>query len=185
MNKIIKALVVIFAVTMSFINTSCDKFDTFPLNIPFSIEVVTQGNNSSVSDSTTYCLSQSTTYQDYVKDIEKLTFVEAAWRIDVVQSISSGDIEITVSINGGGTLFQKTLTNVNPSAYQSPNGPFVLILTDTEIQALNTYLNSYLKNPNQCIKAKVKATVKSPLPVTQKVYLQGTIDMVIEAETKL
>jgi len=185
MNKIIKAFVVVFAITLSFVSNSCDKFDTFEFNVPFSIDVTVQGNNSSVSDSTIYCLNQSETYQDYVEDMRQLTFVEAAWRTDAVQYISSGDIEITVSINGGATLFQKTLTNVNPSSYQSPNGPFVLSLTDTEIQALNTYLNSYLENPNQCIKAKVKATVKSPLPVTQTVYLKGIIDMVVEAETEI
>ena len=46
MNKIIKAFVVVFAVALSFVSNSCDEFDTLPLNIPFSITVVTQGSNN-------------------------------------------------------------------------------------------------------------------------------------------
>ena len=42
MNKIIKAFVVVFAVTLSFISNSCSELDTIPINIPFSITVVTQ-----------------------------------------------------------------------------------------------------------------------------------------------
>jgi len=184
MNRIIKALVVVFAIVLSFVSNSCDKFDTFPLNIPFSVTITTQGSNNPSTSSSQYCLSQSETYQDYVEDIEKLTFVEAAWRTDSVKNISGGDVEITVRIVGGATLFQETLTNINPSDYKSPNAPFVLSLSATEIQALNDYLNSYLNSPNQCLEAEIKATIKSPLPVTT-VYLRGIVDMVVEAETKL
>jgi hypothetical protein len=183
MNKIIKAFVVVFAVALSFVSNSCDEFDTLPLNIPFSVTVVTQGSTNPSTSSSTYCLSQSETYQDYVDDIEKLTFIEAAWRTDSVKNISGGDIELTVKV-GGATIFQETLTNINPSAYQSPNAPFVFSLSATEIQALNDYLNAYLNGSNQCLEAVVKATIKSPLPVTT-VYLRGIVDMVVEAETKL
>ena len=154
------------------------------IHIPFSITVVTQGSTNPSSASSVYCLSQSETYDDYADDIEKLTFIEAAWRTDSVKNISGGDVEITVRIVGGVTLFQETLTNINPSAYQSPNPPFVLSLSATEIQALNDYLNAYLNGSNQCLEAVVKATIKSPLPVTT-VYLRGIVDMVVEAETKL
>src|SRR3989304_5761937 len=170
MNKIMKALVVGFAIVLSFFSNSCDKFDTFPLNIPFSVTITTQGSNNPSTSSSQYCLSQSETYQDYVEDIEKLTFVQAAWRTDSVKNISSGDVEITVSIVGGATLFHETLTNINPADYQSPNSPFVFSLTDSEIQALNNYLNSYLNNPNQCLEAEILATVDSGTP---PYYLKG------------
>ena len=43
MNKIIKACVVLFAVALSFVSNSCDKFDTLPLNVPFSIKCFNAG----------------------------------------------------------------------------------------------------------------------------------------------
>ena len=185
MNKIIKVFVVVFAVTLSFISNSCSELDTIPINIPFSITVVTQGSNNPSIASARYCLNESSTFDDNFSNIEKLTFIEAAWRTDSVKFITDGDIEITVRIEGGATtIFQDTLKNINPDDYKSPNPPFVLSLSSTEIQNLNNYLNAYLKNPNQCLEAVVKATIKSPLPVTT-VYLRGIVDMVVEAETKI
>ena len=180
MNKIIKTFVVVFAVALSFVSNSCDKFDTFPLNIPFSVTIVTQGSNNPSIASSQLCLSESTTYQDYVDDIEKLTFVEAAWRTDSVKNITTGTVKVTVKIVGGATLFQKTLAGTNPSDYIST--PYVLSLSATEIQALNDYLNTYLDNPNQCLEASVEATVTSG---TIPYYLRGIVDIVVEAETKL
>jgi len=182
MNKIIKVFVVVLAIALSFVSNSCDEFESIPINIPFSITVVTQGSTNPSTASSIYCLSQSSTYEDNVENIEKLTFIEAAWRTDSVKNISGGDVEITVRVVGGATLFQETLTNINPSDYKSPNAPFVLSLSAAEIQALNDYLNAYLQNPNQCLEAVVKATVKSGTP---PYYLRGIVDMVVEAETKL
>lgn len=182
MNKIIKSFVVIFAVVLSFTSTSCDEFSSFPINIPFSITVVTQGSNASISESTTYCLNQSETYQDYVDDIEGLTFVEAAWRTDSVKNITKGDITVKVEVDGGAVLFQKTLTDINPSVYQSPNAPFILSLTDSEILALNNYFNAYLENPNQCLKTTITAVVETGTP---PYYLRGIVDIVVEADTKI
>lgn len=182
MNKILRIFVVVFVVALSFVNTSCDKFDTLPLNIPFAVTVTTQGNTNPSINSATYCLNESSTYRDYVEDIQKLTFVEAAWRTDSVKNITTGTVKVTVRVLGGATLFQKTIAGTNPSAYLSPNAPYVLTLTDTEIEALNTYLNNYLKEPNQCLQATVEATVTAG---TAPYYLRGIIDMVVEAETKL
>ncbi len=186
MNKIIKAFVVVFAVALSFISNSCDKFDTFPLNIPFSIpNVITQGStNPTGGSSTPFCISQSSTYSDYANDIEKLTFVEAAWRTDSVKNITSGDVTVTLKIAGGANLFQKVLSGINPANYKSPNAPFVLNLTPAEISALNTYLENYRANPSSapCLEASVSAFVVSGTP---PYYLKGIVDMVVEAETKL
>lgn len=180
MNKIIKAFVIAFAVVLSFVSNSCDKFDTFPLNIPFSVTIITQGNNNPSTSTSQLCLSQSESYQNYVADIEKLTFVEAAWRTDSVKNISTGTVKVTFKIVGGATLFQKTLPGTNPSDYIS--APFVLNLNATEIQALNDYLNNYLENSNQCLEASVETTVTSG---TIPYYLRGIVDIVVEAETKL
>lgn len=180
MHRIIKLFVVVFAVALSFSSTSCDEFSSFPINIPFSITVVTQGSNNPATSNAQYCLTQSETYQDYVDDIEGLTFIEAAFRTDSVKTPLTGTIEVTVKIVGGATLFQKTLAGTNPADYEST--PYVFTLTAAEIQALNSYLNSYLENPNQCLDVSVKATVTAG---TAPYYLRGIIDIVVEADTKI
>lgn len=182
MNKILRTFVVVFAAVLSFINTSCDKFDTLPLNIPFSVKVTIQGSDNPSQSSSTYCLVESSTYKNYVKDIKKLTFLEAAWRTDSVKNVTAGEVKVTVRIAGGATLFQKTIAGTNPAAYLSPNAPFVLTLTETEIEALNTYFNNYLQNPAQCLQATVEVTVSDGTP---PYYLRGIIDMVVEGEIKL
>jgi hypothetical protein len=185
MNKIIKAFVVVFAITLSFVNTSCDKFDTFALNVPFSVEVTTGGSsNPTAANPVTYCLSSSETYSDYAEDIEKLTFIEAAWRTVSVSNITSGDVTVTVRILGGAILFQKTLSGINPASYMSPNSPYVLTLTAAEIAALNSYLETYRANPGgaPCLQASVSAFVTTG---TAPYSLSGVVDMVVEAETKL
>lgn len=180
MNKIIKASVILFAAALSIVNTSCDKFDTFPLNIPFSVTIAMQGVSPTIQTTSQYCLTQSKTYQDYVEDIEKLTFIEAAWRTES-SSFNNGTVELTVKIVGGATLFQKTLAGTNPLDYKSPNGPFVLTFTDSEIQALNNYLSAYLQNPNQCLEVTAKATANAGTPPYS---LSGIFDIVVEGETK-
>lgn len=177
LNKLLMSLV-IFALT--FLNTNCDKFDTLPLNIPFSITITTQGSTNPSVNSASYCLNESNTYQNYVEDIQKLTFVEAAWRTDSVNNISAATVKITVRVIGGATLFSKTLTSTNPSDYK--NASFILALTESEIQAVNNYLNTYLAQPNQCLQASVEATVTNG---TAPYFLRGIVDMVVEAETKL
>lgn len=185
MNKIIKVFVAVFALALSFVSNSCDKFDTFALNVPFSIEVVTQGNTNPTSGSTSYCLTGSDTYSDYVDDIEKLTYVEAAWRTadDANNNIIAGVVSVTVRVDGGPILFSKTIAGANPSEYKSPNPPFILSLTAAEIQLMNDYLATYLQNPNQCLRAEVQAN--STNPATGPYYLKGIVDLVVEAETKL
>ncbi len=184
MNNIIKAFVVVLAVSMAFVGTSCDKFDTLPLNVPFSINVSTSGNsNPTVANPVQYCLTQSETYSDYIGDIEKLTFVEAAWRSISVSGISTGDVTVTLKIMGGKTLFQKTLSGIHPSDYKKPNAPYVLSLTPTEIDDLNDYLEKYRANPNNttCFEASVQAVVTSG---SAPYSLVGIVDMVVEAVIK-
>jgi len=181
MNNVIKAFVVVLSVSMVFVGTSCDKFDTLPLNVPFSIDVSTSGNsNPTVPNPVQYCLSQSETYSDYIGDIEKLTFVEAAWRTISVSNINTGDVTVTLKIKGGATLFQKTLSGIQPSEYIKPKSPYVLTLTATEISNLNEYLENYRANPGntQCFEASVQAVVSSGNPPYS---LVGVVDMVVEA----
>lgn len=180
MKNISRIFVFALVAALFFISNSCDKFDTFELNVPFPIEVVTQGSaNPSVSTSD-YCLNQSETFRDIVEDIKKVTFVEAAWRTDSVKNITSGTVSVKLEEIGGAVLFQKTLPGTNPADYKSK--PFILSFTETEITILNNYFNQYIDNPNRCLRATVTATVQTG---TAPYYLKGYVDLLVSAETEL
>jgi len=189
MSKIFKAFIFVFSIALSFVSNSCDKFDTFEFNVPFPIEnIVVQGNsNPSVGNPITYCLT-SKTYDDYAADVEKLTFVEAAWRTDSVVNITTGNVTVTLKILNGATLFQTILNGINPSDYKNPNGAYVLTLTDIQITAMNdfleTYRQMYASNPQfaTCLEASAQAFVTSGNP---PFYLKGTVDLLVKAKTKI
>jgi len=175
MNKIIKAFFLVFAVTLSFVNTSCDKFDTLPLNIPFSFNFSATAINSQY-DSGNYCFDvNSEIYRDYENKIKKITFVEAAYR---TKTISDPSIQGTLNIrvlnsNTQAILINYAIQNFKPGDYIST--PFVLPFDQTQIQALNSYLDS-----NRCLRAIITLT---GIPLTQSIT--GAVDIVLEAETEL
>jgi hypothetical protein len=178
MKKLIITFLIVFTVSLGLVYISCNKINTFPLNIPFSVNVVVQGSNNPGSAFTTYCLTQNSTFENYSDKIKKFTFIEAAWRTDSVKNITTGTVDVTVRISGGAILFHKTLPSTNPLAYKST--PYIFTLSPTEIQSLTNYFNAYLQNPNQCLEASVIATVTSGSP---PYYLSGNVDIVVEAET--
>lgn len=180
MNKILKLAITLIVVVIVFTNISCKKFDTLPLNIPFSIGVTIEGSNNPSVSNTPYCLSESETYDEYRDRIKKLVYIEAAWRTDSVRNISSATISITIKISGGAVLFQRELPSTNPSVFKST--PYILKLTSEEIQKLNSYLYTYLKNSTPCLESSVEVTIAGGLP---PYYLKGYIDLVVEAETEL
>jgi len=174
MNKIIKTFVVVFAVALSFVSNSCDKFDTFPLNIPFTIYFTAVGSNQ--YDSGNYCLEDSSeTFKDYKEEIEKLTYVEAAYR-----TISITDTSIQVNLNikvmnvtTNTEIINYSVDNFKPANYGS--NPFVLGFDQNEIQNLNSYLVN-----NQCFRLIVTHNGMS-----SNQTVEGAVDIVLEAETKL
>ena len=177
MNKIIRTFVIVFAVSLSFISTSCDEFDSIPLNIPVSFDFTATGNNP-VYDSGTYCLDDSSsTYSKYADDIETLTYVEAAYR---TKSSSSSTLSVTLNVrvintNTQAAIIDFTLPNFKPSDYIS--APLVLAFNQTQIQALNTYLAD--KN-NRCFRAVI---THGGMPAGQTVV--GAVDIVFKADINL
>lgn len=174
MKKTIKALVVVFAVELSLLNISCDKFDTLPLNIPVSFKFLAT-SGSPTFDSGNYNLDSSKTYLDYKDDIEKLTYIEAAYR---TKSVSSTSISVTLNVQLINALtsvpiINFTINNFKPSDYIST--PLVLAFDQTQIQALNNYLVN-----NRVFRLIVTHT---NMPSGQTI--EGAVDAVFEAEVKL
>ena len=120
MNKIIKACVLLFAVALSFVSNSCDKFDTLPLNVPVSLNLLPASGNPTFN-SGNYNLDSSKTYNDYKDDIEKLTYVEAAYRTKSVRIFSFNlPLHLDVQVINAVTsvpIINFTLNGFKPSDY--------------------------------------------------------------------
>jgi len=171
------------AAAASFTLLSCDKFNTFPLNIPMTVEIVSQGSNPSLEQSETFCLNNDQDFQKYRDKMKKVTFIEAAWRTKLVSANLQGTIELTLKDENGNTLFSKTLPNANPAVYMAPNQPYVIALSANEIALINQYLDDVFSQGNQsfCFEATATITVTSG---STPYLVDGYIDAVFEAETE-
>jgi len=161
----------------------CDDFNSLPLNIPFTIDVSVSGSGSTLSNSQSYCLStDSETYDEYRDKIQSLTFIEAAFRTtSVLPSDLSGNINVTLQDGDGNVLFSYDIPGASPADYLSPNSPYILQLNQSQIDFINTYLNSLL-NQGACFTATITVNnITGQAPYT----INGAIDMVIEADTEL
>jgi hypothetical protein len=187
MNKNFRTAVLVSAALFFSITNGCDAFESFPINIPFTIEFTAEGSSSPIIDAGGGCLDTgSDTYQDYKNKINSLTFVEAAYRTISVKANNQNttslncDITVTISIPGGAQLFSYTLSDVNPSSYIST--PFVLQLTEDQLTAIRNYL-ALFETTNMCFDASY--TLSNITGGTPPYEVKGAVDFVLEAETEL
>lgn len=175
MKKMIKSFVTVFVITFAFANISCDKFDTLPLNIPFSFNFSASGSNSQY-DSGNYCFDvNSETFKENQDKIKKITFIEAAYR---TKTISDPALQVTLNIRvlnsvTNTELINFSIQNFKPGDYTTK--PLVLTFDQTQVQALNAYLVS-----NKCLRAIITHTGNFGSQ-----SITGSVDMVLEAETEL
>jgi len=180
---ILHTFLVLFSAVAAFMYFSCDKFDTFPLNIPMSVEIISQGSNSPIIQPEVFCLNNNQEFQDYRDKMKKVTFIEAAWRTKAVSSNLQGNITLSLRDGNGNLLFTKTLPGANPAAYMAPNQPYILVLSANEIQLINTYLDQIFSQGSQNFCFEATATITATSGSTP--YLvDGFVDVVFEAETQ-
>ncbi len=162
----------------------CDAFNSLPLNIPFTLNVNVTGSDNSLSNSASYCLStDSDTYTEYRDKINSLHFVEAAYRTkNVFPQGLSGNITVALQDGNGNNLFSYTIPGAAPADYMAPNSPYILQLSQSQIDFINTYLNSLLST-GACFTAVI--TVDNITGGNPPYSVNGAIDMVIEADTDL
>ncbi len=161
----------------------CDEFNSLPLNIPFSFNLSVEGSTSTLTANQSYCLStDSKTYDEYRDKIHSLHFIEAAYRTkNVVPADLSGNTTVTLQDGDGNVLFSYDIPGATPADYMSPNSPYIFQLTQSQIDFLNTYLNSLLSE-GACFTATITVNnITGQSPYT----IDGAIDMVIEADTEL
>jgi hypothetical protein len=159
-----------------FFLSSCDKFNSLPLNIPYRIHFFVSGSGAIGDSTASFCPDESTTYQQYQDKIKSLSYVQAAITIDSLSSTSlSVDIQIQIKGGSGNILLTQNITGFKPSDYM--NKAYVIKLTQNQIIALNNYLKNLTDN---CFQVSIKV---SGFSGTQ--YVGGHIDLVLEADTKL
>jgi hypothetical protein len=187
MNKYFKTAVLVSAALFFSITNGCDAFESFPINIPFTIEFTASGSSSPIIDEGGGCLDTgSGTYQDYKDKINSLTFVEAAYRTLSVKANNqittslNCDINVTIERPDGTLLFSYDINDVNPSDYIST--PLVLQLDETQLNAIRNYL-AIFETTTMCFDATYKLSNITGGTVPYEV--KGAVDFVLEAETEL
>ena len=96
MNKFIKSCSLLILFTIAVFFNSCDSFESFPINIPIEVTINTSGNNTTISESTSFCLSDFSAYQDYREDMQSIQYVTAAYRTVSASQGLTGDIVVTL-----------------------------------------------------------------------------------------
>lgn len=185
MKKYIRSAVLAATVLIFSFTNGCDAFESFPINIPFSIEFEASGSSNNISDTGSGCLdTNSETYIEYKNKIQSLTFVEAAYRTISINGGNqnvTGNINVTVRVPGGATLFSYTINNVRPADYLT--SAFVLQLNEQELGAVRNYLQLFESLPAMCFEATY--TLSNLTGGTPPYTIKGAVDFVLEAETEL
>ncbi len=179
MNKnFLKTAAFLFVLPFIFLS-GCDTFDSLPINIPLSVPVVITGSDNSLSQINSFCLDQYESYNSIVEDINRLTYIESALRIDSVSNVNlQGNIRVEIKNAASQTLFVIVLNNVKPSNYMV--NPYVFPLTVDQVQLLNQYIQNM---QNRCFISDVQVTGITGGSTPH--YIRAYIDMVFEAETEL
>ncbi len=165
--------------------SSCDVLDTiktFPVNIPISVTFSTSGSNSSMVQSSTFCVNDNKTFIEYKDNINELTYVEAAIRtISYSPSDVRGDIVLKVMDPLGNILFKEVLENVSPGDYET--NPYVITLSTDEFNTLNSYLQQALESGGDiCLTAEFSMNItQGAAPYS----FEGALDIAFEAKTTL
>jgi hypothetical protein len=181
---ILNIILFLFTAAASFIYLSCDKFDTFPLNIPISAPVSVSGSGTFLQDDANFCLENDEDFQEYRDKMKQVTFVEAAWRTTYVSPGLQGNVNLTVRRgDNGNVLFTYDLPAIDPADYMAPNQPWIFQLNQNEVQLMNAYLDQIFNQGTQnfCFQATATVNVTGGTPTYQ---LEGFVDVVFEAETE-
>jgi hypothetical protein len=173
-----KYIILVFVALSTVLYNGCE-FDTLPINVPISIPVGLSGSQNSVENSKSFCLDEYESYSQYLEDMESITYIESAFRVDSLSSVNlTGNLKLELKTQSGQILFSKELNNIRPADYRT--APYVLPLTGDQINLINQYISNM---SNKCFTASVSLTNISG--GTPPYYVGGIIDMVFEAETEL
>ncbi|MFZ1291990.1 MAG: hypothetical protein WAR79_17970 [Melioribacteraceae bacterium] len=176
-----KFLLLTFLVGITF-SGGCDELNNLPVNVPIVVNFSTSGNNTTISESENFCLSDYEKWRDNQDKVQSATYVSAAYWTESASAGLQGDINVKLTDQFGNTLFSVTLNNYK--AADNIDKPFTLELTETQIQALDDYLNLLSENGNdQCFNSSL--TISDISGTSTPYQLTGRVEIVIEAAVEL
>jgi len=165
--------------------TSCDIVESlknYPVKIPMSQTFSVSGSNTSIVEEQNFCISNDSTYQEYKDKVKKVTFAEVAFRtISYSPSNLQGDITVFLKDANGTMLFSENIQGAKPGDYVTT--PYIILLNETEIQAIDSYLETALANNDQlCFTSGLNLTITTGGTTNS---IEGAIDIVFVVETEL
>ncbi|MBK7104126.1 MAG: hypothetical protein IPH62_02440 [Ignavibacteriae bacterium] len=180
-NIISKFLLLTFLIGISF-SGGCDELNNLPVNIPIVVNFSTSGNNTTISESENFCLSDYEKWRENQDKVQSATYLSAAYWTESASAGLQGDINVQLSDQFGNIIFSVVLNNYK--AADNIDKPFTLELTESEIQALNDYLELLSENDNdQCFNSSL--TISDITGTTTPYQLTGRVEIVIEAAVEL
>jgi hypothetical protein len=163
----------------TFSSISCDQFQNLFLNLPLKTEITASGNGPNIFEVKSFCLSDYDSFNDNIDDVKAIRYVAAAY-LTITSSPGLQGTGITATLyrgDGVTALFSVTLPTAVAADYI--DNPFEIVLTEAQIDLLNSYLADY-KN-NDCFVARLTvANVTDndgpPFSIT------GQVEIVVELE---
>lgn len=181
MNKLIKIFLPFVFVSLIFVN-GCDELSKLPVNVPLVVNFSTSGNNTTLTESASFCLSDYQDWRDNQEDVNGATFVSAAYWTESASPGLTGNINVSLSDQFENVLFSFTINNYNASS--NIDSPFTLELDETQIDAINTYLSVIGSQTNDlCFQSSL--TVSNITGTSTPYQLKGRVEIVIEADVEL
>lgn len=182
MNKITKIILTVFLFSSLIMVNSCDELANLPVNVPIVVNFSTSGNNTTLEETSTFCLSNYEEWRDNQEDVNGATFVSAAYWTESASSGLQGDITVSLSDEFGNVLFIYTIDDYVAS--DNIDKPFVLELNENQIQALDNYLSVIGAGENDlCFNSNL--TVSNITGNSTPYQLNGRVEIVIEADVEL
>ena len=140
MKNIFKLILLLFVFTLGFGIMGCDELENLFLNLPIEQEFAETGAGP-IADTTSFCLSDYSEFNENIDNIEEITYVAAAYRTISSTPGLTGDIVASLYAADGTVLFSFTIPNVNVEDFI--DNPVEIELTAAEIALLNSYLAQY------------------------------------------
>lgn len=183
MKKNIKKFILLSLLPFILVSTSCDELNQLALNIPVVIEFSPSDDNTTVTESEYFCLSQYDAWRENQDDIESTQFIGASyWTLEGSSPNLQGNVTFTLYDGFGGFIFSVPLGNITADEYLDE--PKELQLTVEQVDAFNAILGD-LPGNDGCFTGELTVTDVTGQLIDGEYKLNGKVEVVLEAAVSL
>lgn len=179
MKKIIKSSLLLFTIITAVVMNGCDALENFLFDLPVTFQVEANGI-SAASGSKTYCLTDNSTYQDYVDNINSIVYTDAYLVTrDVNPETMSGTLTFQLMDGSSNVILTYTDPSVVPADHDSTNA-YHLTLDQSQINNINASLAA----GNRCFTGNYTVAVTSGGSSVNN-YIKVDIEVLFTMDTTL